>query len=139
MGHVMMDKRGVILLDGDSRVVKRGEQICLDVADLRDAPVHAVHDVLDMLPRQLQETALDDLHRQFILAYADRIAGRAADLQHKLHIAVDLLRVHGAVMQEDVIVNVFTDDFSVRIYLLNPIPELRASSNRRRGGRWGDR
>ena len=95
-----------------------------------------------MLPRQLQKTGFDHAGRQFLLADADKIAGAATDLQHQLHITVDLLRVVGALLQENVIVDILTNDLSVRIHPIYPIGLPRLSNrlaNRRRGGRWGDR
>ena len=73
----MMNQRCVVAVDSDGSIVQRGQQILLDIADLRCVLLEAGNHELDMMGVQLQKPGTDNLCRVVAASHSDILLGGA--------------------------------------------------------------
>ena len=81
--QIVIDLCGIVAVDTDRRIVKRGQQVLPDIADLGGVLFEAVKDKSDMLRVELQKPGLHDLSWDCLLYTSKVVAGVGIDVIEK--------------------------------------------------------
>ena len=98
---------GIVAVDTDRRIVKRGQQVLPDIADLGGVLFEAVKDKADMLRIELQKPGLHDLCREIAASDADMAAGGTDGIGHQTDDFFQAFLFVWHFLQENIIVDIF--------------------------------
>ena len=73
--HIVIDKCGVVTVDGSRRIVEGGQQVGADVPHLRRILMQAADYILDVAGVQLQQSAFHNLLWVILASNADHFSG----------------------------------------------------------------
>ena len=85
----MMNQRRIVAVDGDRRIVQRGQQILLNVANLGRVLLEAGNHELNMMGIELEKTRTDNLCRVITAGNTDIFLGSANRINEQLQDLLD--------------------------------------------------
>ena len=109
----MVDKGGVIAVNGVGCVEKYRFQILLDVADFRGVLFHAVKDKFNVAAVELHKLCFDKLCRIIVPGDTDCLSFGADSFKDKGHNLVQAFPVNVGMLDKMLILDIVLDDFLI--------------------------
>ena len=109
----MVDKGGVIAVNGVGRVEKYRFQILLDVTDFRGVLFHAVKDKFNVAAVQLHKLCFHKFCRVIVPGDTDSLSPGADGFKDKVYNPVQAVFVSVGVLDEMLILDIVLDNFLI--------------------------
>lgn len=135
----MIDKCGVVTVDGGRRIVEGGQKVGTDVPHLRRILMQAADHILDVAGVQLQQPAFHNLLWVVLASNADHFSGAAYRVYQNVQNFIQQVAVIAQVFSENVILNILLQNLPIGPYRIHRISRRRRSilrRLRRRMDRW---